>query len=169
MKYKECFISWCWSQTLSIILRGLTTLIFKPRNYSKTNKIKFILSIYYNNINKDLFRNVELFRPWGLRASSLEASGFYDTNLNTLSTQTPRGQELLEHIKKEWQIKIMAVISSSLMKRVLNFMHNAKLVHILVILVFQIFKSQCFKNQIEITLHTQYQSNYLLKNHCKNL
>ena len=26
-----------------------------------------------------------------------------------LSTQTPRGQELLGHIKKEWQIKMMAV------------------------------------------------------------
>ena len=53
--------------------------------------------------------NLELLRPWGLRASSLEASGLHDTNLNTLSTQNPRGQELLGHIKKEWQIKMMAV------------------------------------------------------------
>ena len=28
---------------------------------------------------------------WGLRASSPEASGLHDTNLNTLSTQTPAG------------------------------------------------------------------------------
>ena len=26
LKYKECFISWCWSHTLWIILRGLTAL-----------------------------------------------------------------------------------------------------------------------------------------------
>ena len=46
----------------------------------------------------------------GLRASSLEAPGLHsDTNLNTLSTQTPRCLELLGHIKKEWQIKMMAV------------------------------------------------------------
>ena len=30
-------------------------------------------------------------------------------NLNTLSTQTPRRQELLGHIKKEWQIEMMAM------------------------------------------------------------
>ena len=46
----------------------------------------------------------------------------------------PRGQELLEHIKKEWQIKMMMCFSSSLMKRVLNFMRNPKLAHILVYL-----------------------------------
>ena len=45
----------------------------------------------------------------GARASSLEAPGLNEPNLNTLSTQTPRGQELLGHIKKEWQIKMMAV------------------------------------------------------------
>ena len=45
----------------------------------------------------------------GLRASSLEASGLHDTNLNTLSTQTPRGQKLHGYIKEEWQIKMMAV------------------------------------------------------------
>ena len=44
----------------------------------------------------------------GLRASSLEASGLHDTNLNTLSTKTTRGQELLGH-KKEWKIKMIAV------------------------------------------------------------
>ena len=47
-----------------------------------------------------------------LRASSLEAPGsdFYMTlTWNTLSTQTSSGQELFGHIKKEWQIEIMAV------------------------------------------------------------
>ena len=56
--------------------------------------------------------HLELLRSGGLRASSLEAPGLYDTNLNTLSIQTPipgPGQELLGHIKKEWQVKIMAV------------------------------------------------------------
>ena len=46
--------------------------------------------------------HLELLRPWGLRASSLEAQGLHETNLNTLSTQTPRGQELLGHIKQEY-------------------------------------------------------------------
>ena len=68
----------------------------------------------------------------GLRASPLEASGLYDTNLDTLSTQAPRGQKLHGYIKEEWQIKMMACFSSSLMKRVLNFMRNPKLAHILV-------------------------------------
>ena len=36
----------------------------------------------------------------------LEAPGLHDTNLNTLSIQTPRGQELVGHIKKEKQIMI---------------------------------------------------------------
>ena len=36
----------------------------------------------------------------GLRASSLEAPGLRDTSLDTLSTQTPRGQELLRHFFK---------------------------------------------------------------------
>ena len=35
----------------------------------------------------------------GVGASSLEAPGLHDTNLNTLSTLTPRDQELLGHIK----------------------------------------------------------------------
>ena len=43
-----------------------------------------------------------------------------------------RGQELLGNVKKEWQIKRMAVFSSSLMKRVSNFMRNPRLAHILV-------------------------------------
>ena len=37
----------------------------------------------------------------GLRTSSLEASGLQDTNLNTLSTQTPRGQKLQIWISPE--------------------------------------------------------------------
>ena len=56
----------------------------------------------------------------GLRASSLEAQGLYDTKLNTLSAQTPRGQELLGHIKKEWQIH-----------KPINYMRNPKLAHII--------------------------------------
>ena len=70
----------------------------------------------------------------GLRASFLEASGLYDimTNLNTFSTQTPRDQQLLGYIKEEWQIKMMAVFSLLFMKRVINFMRNPKLAHILV-------------------------------------
>ena len=35
-----------------------------------------------------------------VRASSLEAPGLHDTNLNRLSTQTPSGQVLLGHINK---------------------------------------------------------------------
>ena len=46
----------------------------------------------------------------GLRASSQEASGLHDTNLNTLSTQTPRGQKLLGYIKEEWQIKMINIL-----------------------------------------------------------
>ena len=62
----------------------------------------------------------------------MEASGLHDSNLNTLSTPTPRGQdqELHGHIKKEWQIKMMAVFFLNI--RVLNFMRNPKLAHILV-------------------------------------
>ena len=40
------------------------------------------------------------------RSSSVEAPGLHDTNFNTLSIQTPRGQELLGHIKKEYKIEI---------------------------------------------------------------
>ena len=70
----------------------------------------------------------------------------HDTNLNTLSTQTPRGQELLGHIKKEWQIKMMACFSSSLMKRVFkNFMRIPKLAHILVKIVLLLFTFQITK------------------------
>ena len=41
-----------------------------------------------------------LFRPWWHRASSLEAPGLHDTDLDTLSTQTTRGQELFGHVSK---------------------------------------------------------------------
>ena len=60
---------------------------------------------------------------------------FWQLNCNLFCfvvTQTPRGQELLGHIKKEWQIKMMACFSSSLMKRVLNFMRNPEPAHVLV-------------------------------------
>ena len=74
------------------------------------------------------------------RSMEATGSGLYDTNLNTLSTQTPRGQELLRHIKKEWQIKNMACFSSPLVKRDLNFMCNPKLVHILTIIHMPIYR-----------------------------
>ena len=48
----------------------------------------------------------------------------------TLTTQHSnlQGPRIVE---KEWQIKMMAIFSSSLMKRVLNFKRNPKLAHIL--------------------------------------
>ena len=46
-----------------------------------------------------------------------EAPGLHDTNLNTLSFQTPRGQELLGHIKKSSKLKWWLCFSSLLMKR----------------------------------------------------
>ena len=72
---------------------------------------------------------------------------------SVLKPPGPRTQELLGHIKKGWQVKMLAVFFfpqpsscslllyysklsslpiSSLMKRVLNFMRNPKLAHILV-------------------------------------
>ena len=67
-----------------------------------------------------------VLRPWGPQSQLPGASGLHDTNLNALSIQTPKGQKSLGHIKKEWQIKIMAI------KKGLNFMRNSKLAHILV-------------------------------------
>ena len=40
MMYKECFISWCWSITPSIILGGFTA--FQTSGLFKTKKIKFV-------------------------------------------------------------------------------------------------------------------------------
>ena len=43
MKFKECFISWCWLHTLSIIFVGLR--IYSPSNFrlsQKTKTIKFV-------------------------------------------------------------------------------------------------------------------------------
>ena len=40
MKYKECFISWCWSHTLSIIVGGFTAL--QTLGLFKKQKTKFI-------------------------------------------------------------------------------------------------------------------------------
>ena len=68
--------------------------------FQKKEKFEFVpILIYIPKINLE---HLELLRPWGLRASSLEAPGLHDTNLNKLSTQTPRGQELT--YQKEWQI-----------------------------------------------------------------
>ena len=58
----------------------------------------------------------------------------YNNNYITkdnLSTQTPKGQELPDILKKSGK-KWWSCFSWSLMKRVLNFMRNPKLVHILV-------------------------------------
>ena len=94
MKYKECFVSQCWSHTLSIILGGFTAL-------QTSGLLKNKQQLYYQR----LIQNIQSFSSLGgLRASSLEAPGLHYTNLNTRSTQTPRGQELLGHIQKEWQI-----------------------------------------------------------------
>ena len=71
--------------------------------------------------------HLELLRPWGLRASS---PGVHDTNLNTLSTQTPRGHELLGHIKKEWQSKMMAVFFFFAHEKGFKFHAHPKLAHI---------------------------------------
>ena len=51
-------------------------------------------------------------------------------NLNTLSTQTPRRQELLGHIKKEWQIEMMAMFDP---EKGFKFHAQPKLVHIIVL------------------------------------
>ena len=76
--------------------------------------------------------NLALLRPLGPQSQRPGGPCLHDFNLNTVSTQPPRGQEMLGHIKKEWQIKMMAVFFSPLMKRVLNFMRNPKLGHVLV-------------------------------------
>ena len=71
-----------------------------------------------------------------------EAPGLHDTNLILEHTQhsNPRGQQLLGYIniKEEWQMKLWPCFSSSLMKRVLNFMRNPKLAHIIVLHVFTV-------------------------------
>ena len=65
-------------------------------------------------------------RPWGPQSQLSGGLRFtlHDTNLNTLSTQTPRGQELLERTKKSGKSKRWLCFSSSFnfMKRVLDFM-----------------------------------------------
>ena len=67
-----------------------------------------------------------------LRAGSLETSGLHDTNLNTISTQTPVAKNCMDILKKSGESKLWPCFSSSLMKRVLNFMRNPKLAHTLV-------------------------------------
>ena len=56
--------------------------------------------MYLHNVHKSInCTNVRGSWAWRLGASSLEAPGLHDSNLNTLSIQTPRGQELFGHIK----------------------------------------------------------------------
>ena len=47
--------------------------------------------------------HLELLRPWGpqIQLPGAEASGLHESNFNTLSIQTPRGQELIGHIKRK--------------------------------------------------------------------
>ena len=53
MQFKECFISWCWSHTLSIILVGFTALQTSGLVKKQKNKI---CSYNNNYITKDKFR-----------------------------------------------------------------------------------------------------------------
>ena len=103
-----------FSDTLLIIFGGFTALktsgLFKNQKNQicpyKYNNNHIIMIIILPKINLE---NLELLRPWGpqTKLPGIEAPCLHDTNLNTLSTQTPRNQELLGHIKKEWQIKMM--------------------------------------------------------------
>ena len=105
MKCKGCFISWYLLHTLLIISEGFTALqTLGLFNKQKKTKCVPITTIVYIGVSQ-VFGASES-APW-----TLEAPGLHDSNsnLNTLSTLTPRGQELLEHIKKEWQIKMMAL------------------------------------------------------------
>ena len=56
----------------------------------------------------------------GLRASPLEALGLHDTNLNTLSTRTPKlgAKNYMQILKKSGKSKLWPYFSSSLMKRI---------------------------------------------------
>ena len=74
----------CWSHTLVHSRK-----IYSPSNFRFIQKTKN-KTCPYNNI---LLPKINL--------EHLEAPGLYDTNFNTLSIQTPRGQELVGHIKKE--------------------------------------------------------------------
>ena len=130
MKYKECFLNWCWSHTLSIILREFSSLQTAGSFKNQKNKI-----CPYNSITTGKYITKYKFRTFGasqaLRAQPSSEPGLHVTYLNTLSSQTPRGQELLGHIKKAkiGKSKLWLRFSSSLMKRVLNFMHNPKRVY----------------------------------------
>ena len=85
--------------------------IYSPSNFrfiKKTKNIKCvpITTITLPKINLEHF---ELLRPWEPQSQLPGGPGLHDSKLNTFSTQTPRGRKLLGHIKKEWQIKMMAV------------------------------------------------------------
>ena len=78
---------------------------------------------------------LELLRPLGASdpAPWTWRPQVYTTLTSTHSAlKTPRGQELLGHIKKEWQIKMMAVFFfiAYEFERVLNVMRNPKMAHI---------------------------------------
>ena len=92
LKYKKCFISWCWSQTLSIILGGFTLL-----NLSKTNKIKFVPVILHTTLPLHLNKRL-------IRARSLEAprSDIYVALTWTHSALKPPGaKNCFKHILKK--------------------------------------------------------------------
>ena len=64
MKFKECFISWCWSHTLLIIFVGFTALqtsgsVKKQKNQMCHVPITIIMLL---NINLE---HLEVLRPWG--------------------------------------------------------------------------------------------------------
>ena len=134
MKYKMCLLMACWSQTLSIILGVFTDLFTSEIFKNQQNQIcPYTTASCIQRQNKNMCsfscpRGPQSQLPGGPRVSYL-----HDTNLNILSAQTRRGQELLQgHFIKKEQIRMMAVFSSSFMKRVINFMCNPKLAHILV-------------------------------------
>ena len=88
-------------------------LVTDPLDHYGMNKICTFKNNYSYILKlKTNLENCELLRPWGPQSQLPQSqlpNPLHDTNLSTLSTQTPRGQELLGHIKKEWQIKLMAV------------------------------------------------------------
>ena len=68
--------------------------LIKLRNYTITNKIKLSLNnSYITKLTFRIFRALQaLVAPW------LRVWYLHDTNLDTLSIQSPRGQELLGNI-----------------------------------------------------------------------
>ena len=82
MKFKECFISWCWSHTLLIIFLGFTA--FKLQVQSKNKKIKFV-PITIIMLPKINLEHLELLRPWGPQIQLHGGPRFvHETNFNTV-------------------------------------------------------------------------------------